>query len=175
MAQARTTELSWHTFKDAPPRVRLRPAQPEEEGAVMALRRACGWSAESVPQQFRAMRDGRRTIYIAVGDGYLVGTITVEWVHEDRELADGVTCAHISNLVVHPAYRHRGIGRGLLAAVQRAAVRRGCRLMTIGVDHGNDYARRLYERLGYSFRKDVNAPWGAIHVLTRPLSDHAVA
>ena len=153
------------TARAAPPGVRLRPALRQEEGAVMALRRACGWSAETVPQQFRAMEDGRRQIWIAECDGYLVATITVEWIADDRQLADGRTSAHISNLVVHPSYRHRGIARGLLGAVERAAYERGCRVITIGVDDGNDYARSLYERLGYSFLKDVHAPWGLIHIL----------
>ncbi len=87
------------TARAAPPGVRLRPALRQEEGAVMALRRACGWSAETVPQQFRAMEDGRRQIWIAECDGYLVATITVEWIADDRQLADGRTSAHISNLV----------------------------------------------------------------------------
>jgi ribosomal protein S18 acetylase RimI-like enzyme len=158
------------TFDDElPPGVILRPALVEEEGALMALRRACGWSAETVPQQFRAMLEGRRTIWIAVCDGYLVGTITVEWTTEDRQLADGRTTAHISNLVVHQYYRRRGIGRALMGAAERVAVGRGCTTMTIGVDDGNVYARQLYERRGYSYLKDVHAPWGRIHMLSRRL------
>jgi ribosomal protein S18 acetylase RimI-like enzyme len=150
--------------------VQLRLAFPQEEGAVMALRRASGWSAETVPQQFRAMRDGRRDIWVAICDGYLVGTITAEWVGDDPQLADGRTTAHISNLVVHPAYRHRGIGRALLGAVERSAANRGCTTITIGVDHGNTYARNLYERLGYRYLKDVQAPWGLIHILWKTLT-----
>jgi ribosomal protein S18 acetylase RimI-like enzyme len=152
-----------------PPGVRFRTAYAEEEGALVALRRACGWSADAVPQQFRAMREGRRDIWIAELAGYVVGTVTVEWVSDDRELADGATAAHISNLVVHPSYRRRGIGRGLLGAVERAAAVRGRTTMTIGVDRGNDYARALYERRGYEHVKDVNAPWGRVHVLRHPL------
>jgi len=152
-----------------PSGVHLRPAYLEEEGALAALRRACGWSADPVPQQFRAMRERRREIWVAEYGGYIVGTVTVEWVADDPELADGATSAHISNLVVHPAYRRRGIGRGLLGAVERAAARRGRTAITIGVDRGNDYARRLYERRGYAYVKDLNAPWGLVHILRHPL------
>jgi ribosomal protein S18 acetylase RimI-like enzyme len=155
---------------DLPHDVRLRPALYEEEAAVSALRRACGWSAETVSQQFRNMRDGRREIWIAECDGYLVGTCTVEWQADDTLLADGRTRAHISNLVVHPTYRRRGIGKGLMVAVERAAQRRGCAVITIGVDRGNNYARLLYERRGYGYVKDINAPWGLVHILQRPLS-----
>ena len=155
---------------DQPPDVRFRPALMEEEGAVGALRRACGWSAETVAQQFRAMREGKREIWIAECEGYLVGTNTIEWSADDRSLADGQHRAHISNLVVHPTYRRRGVGRGLMAAVEAAARRRGYGIITIGVDKGNDYARALYERRGYTFVKDINAPWGLVHILERPLS-----
>ncbi len=155
---------------DLPPDVRLRPALYEEETAVSALRRACGWSAETVAQQFRNMRDGRREIWIAECDGYLVGTCTVEWLADDSHLADGRTRAHISNLVVHPTYRRRGIGKGLMVAVERAAGRRGCAVITIGVDRGNNYARALYEQRGYSYVKDIHAPWGLVHILQRRLA-----
>ncbi|HEU5316600.1 MAG TPA: GNAT family N-acetyltransferase [Chloroflexota bacterium] len=149
--------------------MRLRPALYEEEGAIGALRRSCGWSSDTVAQQFRAMREGRREIWIAECDGYLVGTSTVEWIAEDRSLADGRTRSHISNLVVHPTYRRRGIAKGLMVAVESAARRRGCSVITIGVDRGNNYARALYERRGYSFVKDINAPWGVVHILQRTL------
>ena len=95
----------------------------------------------------------------------MVGTITVEWLADYRQLADGRSRAYISNLVVHPMYRRRGIARGLIAAVECESVRRSYSTMTIGVDHGNDYARNVYERLGYVFLKNVNMPWGPIHIL----------
>jgi len=154
---------------DLPRDVRLRPALFEEEGAIAALRRACGWSSDTVAQQFRAMREGRREIWIAECDGYLVATGTVEWLADDRGLADGQTRAHISNLVVHPTYRRRGIAKGIMVVVEKAAHRRGCAVITIGVDRGNNYARTLYEVRGYTFVKDINAPWGLVHILQRQL------
>lgn len=137
---------------------------------MVAVRRAAGWTADTVAQQFRAMFEGRRDIWIAECDGYLVGTLTIEWAAEDPLLADGAFTAHISNLVVHPYYRHRGIARGLLASAERAARGRNFRTMTIGVDEGNSYAREIYERRGYRWVKDLHAPWGRIHVLIRPLT-----
>lgn len=169
MAQAVAGNTHAWAQDDLPPDARLRPALFEEESAVSALRRACGWSADTVSQQFRSMRDGRREIWIAECDGYLVGTCTVEWLADDSLLADGRTRAHISNLVVHPTYRRRGIGKGLMVAVEQAARRRGLRLITIGVDRGNGYARGLYERRGYVYVKDIHAPWGLVHILQRPL------
>ncbi len=155
--------------------VRFRPALPEEEFAVVAVRRASGWTADTVGQQFRSMAEGRREIWISECDGYLVGTLTVEWVADDPALADGVATAHVSNLVVHPYFRHRGIARGLLASAEHAAGLRSFRSMTIGVDEGNHYARSIYERRGYRWSKDLHAPWGRIHVLARPLATTAIS
>lgn len=152
---------------DLPADVRFRPALLEEEHAIVAVRRASGWTADTVGQQFRAMVEGRREIWIAECDGYLVGTLTIEWAAEDRHLADGTDIAHISNLVVHPYYRHRGIARGLLTSAERTARTRDFRAMTIGVDEGNIYAREIYERRGYRWIKDLFAPWGRIHILGR--------
>jgi len=154
---------------ELPAGVRFRPALNQEESAISALRRSCGWSADTVAQQFRVMREGRRQIWIAECEGYLVGTGTVEWLTDDRSLADGRTRSHISNLVVHPEYRRRGIAKGLMVAAEGEAQRRGYSLITIGVDRGNNYARALYERRGYSFVKDINAPWGLVHILQRTL------
>lgn len=147
----------------------MRPAYMEEESAVATLRRASGWSSDTVAQQFRAMRERRREIWIAEVEGYVVGTVTIEWTADDRLLADGRTRAHISNLVVHPTYRRRGVGRSLMAAAENAARLRGCTVMTIGVDRGNDYPKSLYERRGYTFVKDINVPWGQVHILERRL------
>lgn len=173
VTQVRTSRTYTSSHADAPEGlpagVRFRPALPEEEYAVVAVRRASGWTADTVGQQFRAMAEGRRDIWIAECDGYLVGTLTIEWLADDRSLADGVAIAHVSNLVVHPYYRHRGIGRGLLASAEHAAALKAYRSMTIGVDEGNHYARTIYERRGYRWSKDLHAPWGRIHVLVRRL------
>lgn len=173
MTQVRTPRTYTSSHDDGPEGlpagVRFRPALAEEEFAVVAVRRASGWTADTVGQQFLAMAEGRRDIWIAECDGYLVGTLTIEWLADDRSLADGVAIAHVSNLVVHPYYRHRGIGRGLLASAEHAATLKAYRSMTIGVDEGNHYARTIYERRGYRWSKDLHAPWGRIHVLARRL------
>ena len=173
VTQVRTPRTYTSSLGDGPEGlptgVRFRPALPEEEYAVVAVRRASGWTADTVGQQFRAMAEGRRDIWIAECDGYLVGTLTIEWLADDPSLADGVAIAHVSNLVVHPYYRHRGIARGLLASAEHAATLKAFRSMTIGVDEGNHYARTIYERRGYRWSKDLHAPWGRIHVLARRL------
>ena len=103
---------------------------------MIALRGSCGLERRQRPPAVPGHAGGARALYIAECDGYLVGTITVEWFADDRQLADGHSLAHISNLVVHHRYRRRGIGRALMGAVERAAPPRGCLAMTIGVDDG---------------------------------------
>lgn len=57
--------------------------------------------------------------------------------------------AHITNVAVHPAYRSRGVGRGLMLELMRRAVRRGGRRMTLEVRPSNQPARHLYKDLGF--------------------------
>jgi len=57
--------------------------------------------------------------------------------------------AHISTLAVHPAYRGRGIGAQLLAAMLREAAGLGARLATLEVRVGNLAAQRLYLKFGF--------------------------
>ncbi len=59
----------------------------------------------------------------------------------------------VNALEVHPSYRRQGIGTMLFDAVEHEARRRGHALIAIGVEPDNDVARKLYEKLGYTYRK----------------------
>jgi ribosomal protein S18 acetylase RimI-like enzyme len=52
------------------------------------------------------------------------------------------------DLFVRPAWRSRGVGRVLVAAVARETVRRGLPCLEWGVRGDNTRARRFYRRLG---------------------------
>jgi ribosomal protein S18 acetylase RimI-like enzyme len=56
---------------------------------------------------------------------------------------------NIHDLAVLPEYRGRGIGRELLAAVERRARADDCCKITLEVLDDNVGARRLYERIGF--------------------------
>lgn len=56
---------------------------------------------------------------------------------------------NIHDLAVLPAYRGRGVGRALLAAVERAAYEAGCCKLTLEVRGDNASARRLYQNFGF--------------------------
>lgn len=60
----------------------------------------------------------------------------VALVHRDGGAVDGFACAHdvvfrayLSELVVSPIARHRGVGSGLLSEVERRMADRGCSLI----------------------------------------------
>jgi GNAT superfamily N-acetyltransferase len=61
---------------------------------------------------------------------------------------------YLEDLFVVPDARGAGAGRGLLAALARIAVRRGCGRMEWAVLDWNRPAIRFYERLGARLRKE---------------------
>lgn len=58
--------------------------------------------------------------------------------------------AHVTNLLVDPRYRGRGLGRRLMLALIEAAVGEGARHMTLEVRSQNVAARALYSNLGFA-------------------------
>jgi len=83
-------------------------------------------------------------------------------VAEDPDVADGenivgalviwliVDEAHIATIAIHPNYRHRGIGRRLLAEGLLQAAERGAVKSLLEVRSGNAEALHLY--YGFGFR-----------------------
>jgi ribosomal protein S18 acetylase RimI-like enzyme len=57
---------------------------------------------------------------------------------------------NIHDVSVIPAYRHRGIGRQLLAAVEARARAMNCVKLTLEVNAANVTAQQLYRRVGFS-------------------------
>jgi ribosomal-protein-alanine N-acetyltransferase len=56
--------------------------------------------------------------------------------------------AHVTNLLVSPEQRGRGVGRSLMVGLIEAAIERAARHLTLEVRSSNDAARSLYARLG---------------------------
>ena len=67
--------------------------------------------------------------------------------------------AYVSDLVVLPAYRRRGLGRALLEQAEAYARAMGARALRVGVLARNDDAARLYRRLGFGdYTIQLNKP-----------------
>ena len=74
-------------------------------------------------------------------EGQSIVAVLVIWLIVDE--------AHIATIAVHPDYRHRGIGRRLLAEGLLQAAERGAVKSLLEVRSGNTEALHLYYGLGY--------------------------
>jgi ribosomal-protein-alanine N-acetyltransferase len=88
---------------------------------------------------FRDELAAENRVYLAAEEEGVVGFAGVMLVGEE---------AHVTNLLVDPGRRRRGIGLDLMVALIRAAVTDGARHITLEVRAGNEAARKLYARLG---------------------------
>lgn len=103
--------------------------------AMEAANRPAPWT-ESV---FRDELSAENRIYLAADQDGVVGWGGLMLVGDE---------AHVTNLLVDPEWRRRGIGLELMLALIEAAVSEGARHLTLEVRSTNEEARRLYARLG---------------------------
>lgn len=145
--------------------VHIRPAGEADLPAVVALRRAVGWSSGGLEGSFAAAAAGRQAILAAELGESLVGAVTVAF---HAGLPAGR--AHVSDLLVAPLWRRRGIGTLLLEAAEQEARRRGLFDCTLDVDAHNDAALALYLRSGYTHYRPAQFPWGPGHTLRKEIA-----
>jgi len=116
----------------------IRPLTIDDLEAVVALEAANApnpWS-EAV---FRDELAAENRIYLAADEDALVGFAGVMVVADE---------AHVTNLLVEPGRRRKGIGFELMKALVEASVAAGARHLTLEVRSRNVAARALYARLG---------------------------
>jgi GNAT superfamily N-acetyltransferase len=82
-----------------------------------------------------AEREGERLGFVAVH-------VLPRFEHDDH-------VARVIAMVVDPAVRSRGVGRGLLADVDRLAAEAGCAFVEVTAGHHRADARRLFESAGF--------------------------
>lgn len=87
-------------------------------------------------------------IFVAEEDGAVVGFVGV-LARVVPEPDEAQAYAYVSDLVVLPAYRRRGIGRALLERAEVYARGEGARVLRVGVLAKNEAAARLYRGLGF--------------------------
>jgi ribosomal protein S18 acetylase RimI-like enzyme len=88
-------------------------------------------------------------IFVAEADDAVVGFVGVlARVVPDPD--EGQAYAYVSDLVVLPAYRRRGIGRALLERAEAYALREGASTLRVGVLAKNEAAARLYRGIGFT-------------------------
>jgi ribosomal protein S18 acetylase RimI-like enzyme len=98
-----------------------------------------------------AGRVDRTTVLVAVEDGRILGSATIE-VDGRIDESDGPLAqeqVEIRMLGVAPGARGRGVARALMAACEQRARERGRTLVTLHTTPRMPAAQRMYERLGY--------------------------
>jgi GNAT superfamily N-acetyltransferase len=94
----------------------------------------------------RLAASGADATWVAEHDGEIVG---VAGLHVSPSLEHDADVAKVSELVVDERFRRQGIGRALMAEVEREARRRGCTLLFLTTAERRNEAHRFYRRLGF--------------------------
>jgi len=153
-----------------------RPEEYEEAGRVTAdayrefVTPGRSWEEYLVRIADIADRAKRTMIIVAVEDGEVLGTVTLELEgrtdtesRNDREaepLRPGQ--AHVRMLGVAPAARGRGVGRLLMDACLEESRRAGKTLLTLNTTERMKAARRMYESMGFTRIEDTVFPDGFV-------------
>lgn len=132
-----------------PLEARVRPATADDLPALE-------WFGMFTPHRaiihhaFARQQRGENLMLVAEMNGFPVGQAWVDLAVRADEGA-GLLWA----VRVHPILQGLGLGSRLLAAAEDALRERRFRWAEIGVEKDNPAARRLYERLGYRFHREL--------------------
>jgi ribosomal-protein-alanine N-acetyltransferase len=121
----------------------IRPATEHDLDAVVRLEEVClggdAWSRGLVEQGIAAALP-TVSYLVAEVDGVVVGHAVASAAGEDAEL---------QRIAVDPAYRRRGLGRELLAAVEEQTVGDGATRLLLVVREDNATAADFYRAQGF--------------------------
>ncbi len=115
-----------------------------------------------------ADRADRTTILVAVENGRVLGSLTLELDARVRDEGEELQRpldreeAHIRMLGVDPAARARGVARALMAEAEGRARAGGKTFMTLNTTQRMKAAQAMYERLGYERAEDLVFPDGFV-------------
>jgi len=112
-----------------------------KEADIEFLYSACKWWHAKIPQRMiRALKGAWRYV-TAWDDDELVGLIYA--------ISDGELYAYITHVLVHPQYRRRGIGTGLMHRLIKDTEK----FENIVIIAATPEARQFYETVGFSLMK----------------------
>ncbi len=143
--------------------LRLRPMTDEEFAAFRARavhdyaidKVAAGeWSQERAQelaeqQTETLLPDGKDTrgMFIVMAEAEAVGPVGYAWLALE---GPDVSCAWVYDISIDEEQRGKGYGRALLNGLEQVAREHGVESIGLNVFAGNEYARRLYERAGFT-------------------------
>ena len=102
------------------------------------------WSRSVFESELDQVRDGSRYYVVARNGRTIVGYAGLWFVPDP----DGDQ-AHVTNLVVAPAYRRSGVATELMSHLAGEAIERSCAAWTLEVRESSVGARELYRRFGF--------------------------
>jgi ribosomal-protein-alanine N-acetyltransferase len=124
----------------------LRAAHISEASAIASMSRLLvehGLNWRWTPFRVRrAIKDKETMVLVASVDGRLSGFAIMKFRDEE---------SHLYLLAVTPKMQRAGIGRKLLAWLEKSCRTAGMRHIRVEVRAGNLMARKFYERLGFRF------------------------
>ncbi|MGQ0670698.1 MAG: GNAT family N-acetyltransferase [Actinomycetota bacterium] len=155
--------------------IEIRPVRPEEQeeaGEVTALAyREFVRPGEKSWEEYLdhiadvAGRADRTRVLVAVEDGHILGSATLELVSRVEEGDDGPLApdeAHIRMLGTHPDARRRGVARLLMDACVEEAGKAGKTRITLHTTKPMKAAQAMYESLGFTRGEDRVFPDGFV-------------
>ncbi|MEU5693634.1 GNAT family N-acetyltransferase [Actinosynnema sp. NPDC020468] len=107
---------------------------------LTAARAAAWWRTSAAP-----LANGALVCWVARVDDRIVGTVQLKF----GTMPNGAHRSEIAKLMVARAARGHGVGRALLDAAEREAVRRGQTLLVLDTETGSP-AERLYRSAGWT-------------------------
>jgi ribosomal protein S18 acetylase RimI-like enzyme len=144
------------------PSIEVRPVRPDEQaeaGRITALAyrefvppgEDPDWEGYLRMIQDVPSRIDRTTVLVAVRDGRVLGSVTIE---EDGVIGDDdpepeADASHIRMLGVDPTARRQGVGRALMQASIERARSQGKRFVTLRTTGLMSAARGLYASMGF--------------------------
>jgi GNAT superfamily N-acetyltransferase len=129
--------------------VAIRDARPGDEEAIAVLLGELGYPSDGADVTRRLERiasDPSSRLFVAELNGEVAGLAGLHVLPLIEH--DDVGCLLTAMVVAEP-FRRRGIGGGLLAAVEREARSRGCTRLVLGSADRRADAHAFYERLGF--------------------------
>lgn len=107
--------------------------------------------------ELRDLIKQKKAVVLAVeAGGRYVGRVTLrhDWGDETPIIEkDFPGLPQINALEIDEDYRRRGLATMLIAAAENEARRQGFSMIGLGVEISNEPAKKLYEKLGYSYQQ----------------------
>ncbi len=126
----------------------IRPFHINDLNGVLNIERQC-FSNPWLPNMFEALfQMNPEGFYVALLDDKIVG-YSVVLIEQSSMYRPRKRTAHLLNLAVHPQFRNRGVGKGLIDYIMSAAKTDDVKEIYLEVRTSNGDALAFYTKLGF--------------------------